>query len=1014
MSDDQNNLDNQIIEPQESKEDLNLADNLEDSSLENDEVSKEQTTSLVMVPRSDMSDKSITQDSYSPEVGHLKPRELVMEMETSYLDYAMSVIVSRALPDVRDGLKPVHRRVLYGMYETGLRHNVKFRKSAKVVGEVMGNYHPHGDTAIYDTLVRLAQDFSMRYPMVDGQGNFGSMDGDSAAAMRYTECRMTAISEEMLLDIDKDTVNWQDNYDGTTQEPVVLPARVPNLLLNGTVGIAVGMATNIPPHNLTEICNGIIELIDNPEATVDDLMKHIKGPDFPTGGNIYNTEDIKIAYAGGKGKIMVRAKADIEEGKRGFRIIVTEIPYQVNKASLIEKIADLVKEKRIEGISDIRDESSRVGVRVVIELKSNSYPKKILNRLYELTQLQTAFHVNMLALTPDMEPVVMTLKDVLGYYIEHRKEVIERRTRFELNKAEDRAHILEGLKIALDHIDEVINTIRASANKEDAKKNLMVKFELSDRQADAILEMRLSALAALERQRVEDEYNELLKRIAYLKDILDHPEKILILIKEDLKYLIDKYGDARRTTVVPHALGDFSAEDLIPDEQVIVSLSRSNYIKRQEVDTYHKQIRGGVGVVGMTTKEEDIVDFLSCARTHDDIYFFTNKGRVFRSKVYELPATSRQSKGTPVVNIIQIGQDEKVTAILTVPKGQNDNKFFIMGTVFGQIKKTEIEKYENIRKTGIIAMGLKKGDELKWVKVSGGKDVIVEVSEKGQAICYAETDVRPMGRSASGVTGMKLRSNDKVMSLDVVSGSNWPYEPEKKNPVEPDMLIVLENGFGKRTMLKHFHIQKRSGMGIRAANCTPKTGNVIGMHIVYGEKGDVVLASQKGQFIRMELKNIKRLGRDTQGVTLMRLRENDKVSSVALILPDETINEQPKMDFDDNTPKLEKIEKTLPQKDEPKKKISVEPELKINNYKSSANDESEESVKKPADSIVKKEVGQSIMGDHKPINSMPGKAGLNVKFYDNKIVVDKSADGISSKKSDSVMKKDDKNYWGKV
>ena len=989
-----------------------------------DEVAENSNRPPTRLNDSGMSDTSITEATFTVGVGNLKPREIVEEMETSYLDYAMSVIVSRALPDVRDGLKPVHRRVLYGMYETGLRHNVKYRKSAKVVGEVMGNYHPHGDIAIYDTLVRMAQDFSMRYMLVDGQGNFGSMDGDSAAAMRYTECRMSALAEEMLLDIDKDTVDWQDNYDGTTQEPVVLPARVPQLLLNGTVGIAVGMATNIPPHNLTEICNGVIELIDNPEADVDDLMKHVKGPDFPTGANIYNTEDIKMAYATGKGRIMVRAKTEIEETKRGFKIIVTEIPYQVNKSSLIEKIADLVKEKKIEGISDLRDESSRKGVRIVIELKGNSYPKKVLNRLYELTQLQTAFHVNMLALTPDMEPIVMTLKDVLQYYIEHRQNVIERRTKFELRKAEYRAHILEGLKIALDHIDEVITTIRNSANRDDAKKNLMAKFKFSERQADAILEMKLSALAALERKRVEDEYDELIKRIAYLKDLLEHPEKILGLIKDDLNYLIDKYGDARRTVVVPHALGSFSAEDLIPDEQVFVSLSRSNYIKRQEVDTYHKQIRGGVGVVGMTTKEEDIVDYLVCARTHDDIYFFTNKGRVFKSKVYELPATSRQSKGTPVINIIQIGQGEKVTSILTAAKNNNGNKFFIMGTVLGQIKKTEIEKYDNIRKTGIVAMGMKPNDELKWVKTSSGSDVIVEVSEKGQAICYHETDVRPMGRSASGVTGMKLRSNDKVMSMDVVAGDCWPAEDSKKSLSEPDMLIVLENGFGKRTMIRHFHLQKRSGMGIRAANCTPKTGNVIGMHIVHSEKGDVVLASQKGQFIRMELSKIKRLGRDTQGVTLMRLRAGDKVSSVALIVPDETNNEKIALDLPTDqsppTQDLEKLPKTpdITSQEEPQEKSGkVESEkndavIHVHTYKEQAK---ETTIEKESPSPIKKNEVKVKPAENisKPVNAMPGKSGLTVKFYDKKVVVDNDHTKYDKSSTEISKKLNEANYWGK-
>ncbi|MEI7792161.1 MAG: DNA gyrase subunit A [Candidatus Berkelbacteria bacterium] len=930
-----------------------------------DQVVENERSSFVK--NESMDDNSITEDKYDPLIGFMHPRDLVLEMETSYLDYAMSVIVSRALPDVRDGLKPVHRRVLYAMHATGLRHNVKYRKSAKVVGEVIGNYHPHGDTAVYETLVRMAQDFSMRYMMVDGQGNFGSMDGDSAAAMRYTECRMSAIAEEMLLDMDKDTVNWTDTYDGTTQEPVVLPARVPQLLLNGTMGIAVGMATNIPPHNLVELCNGTIHLIDNPDATIDDLMVHIKGPDFPTAGIIYNNEDIKLAYSTGKGKIVMRAKANIEETKRGFRIIVTEIPYQVNKSTMIERIADLVKEKKIDGISDLRDESDRKGVRVVIELKANSYPKKVLNRLFELTQLQTAFHVNMLALTPDLEPQVMTLKDVLGFYIAHRQEVIERRTRFDLKKAQDRAHILEGLKIALDHIDEVINTIRASANRDDAKKNLMEKFALSDRQADAILDMKLSALAALERKRIEDEYKEILDRIAYLLDLLDHPEKILGLIKADLKEVSEKWGDARRTEIVPHALGDFRAEDLIPDEQVIVSLSRGNYIKRQEVDTYRKQIRGGVGVVGMTTKEEDIVDHLVCARTHDDVYFFSNKGRVFKSKVYELPSTSRQSKGTPVVNIIQITQDEKITAILTVSKNEKNEKFFIMGTVLGQIKKTEIEKYDNIRKTGIIAIGLKDKDELKWVKTSNGSDIIVEVSEKGQAICYDEQDVRPMGRSASGVTGMKLRGNDKVMAMDMVSGELWPTESSKKLKVEPDMLVVLENGFGKRTYLRHFHIQKRGGMGIRAASCTTRTGNVIGMHIIYSELGDVVLASRKGQFIRMEIKNIKKLGRDTQGVTLMRLKETDKVSSVAVIIPDETntiTDDQSQITFDDE------------------KELGTPAALKVAAKKeiAPASTEKKSVAKTPAKAPVVKAAATPAEKKEDEI-----KANLHVKYYDNHI-----------------------------
>ncbi|OQA04712.1 MAG: DNA gyrase subunit A [bacterium ADurb.Bin400] len=945
------------------------------------------------------------EEHFDPAVGRLKPRDLSFEMETSYLDYAMSVIVSRALPDVRDGLKPVHRRVIYAMHDTGLTHSAKYRKSAKVVGEVIGNYHPHGDMAVYDTLVRLAQDFSMRYPLVDGQGNFGSMDGDSAAAMRYTECRMTAIAGEMVADIDKDTVNWQDNYDGSTKEPVVLPARVPQLLLNGAMGIAVGMATNIPPHNLKELCDGVIHLIDHPDATSEDLMNFIKGPDFPTGGNIYNTEDIKTAYVTGKGRIMMRAKADIEETKRGFRIVIHEIPYQVNKASMIEKIADLVKNKKIDGISDIRDESDRHGVRVVVELKANSYPRKVLNKLYETTPMQTAFHVNMLALTPELEPRVMTLKDIIAYYIAHRQEVIERRTRYELKKAKDRAHILEGLKIALDHIDEVISTIRSSANRDEAHANLVAKFGFSSIQANAILDMRLSSLAALERKKIEEEYEEILKLIAYLEDLLAHPEKILGVIKADLREVSKKYGDDRRTDVIPHALGEFRAEDLIPDEQVIVSLSRSNYVKRQDVNTYKKQVRGGVGVVGMTTKEEDIVDHLICANTHDDVYFFTDQGRVFKSKIYELPATSRLSKGTPIVNIVQLSQQEKVTAVLTIPKNNTGQKYFIMGTTGGQIKKTEIEKYDNIRKSGIIAMGLSKDDELKWVKTSSGEDVIVEVSQKGQAICYHENDVRPMGRSASGVTGMKLRSGDRVMSMDVVSSKYFDENASKKELA--DMLIVLENGFGKRTKLNLFHVQKRSGYGVRAVNCTAKTGNVIGMHISYSDDGDVVLASQKGQFIRMSLSKIKRLGRDTQGVTLMRLRDADKVASVALILPngDSDSAEQTNLfgddqDLDDNDSPAsdvpgDKSANEIVQKKTSKKSKNDQPAIAVHHYVKESEAASPAVTEVPRDITTTSaqlpntfETSAISVSDTKT----PARSNqLHIQSYSDKVVVDEES-----------------------
>lgn len=865
----------------------------EDDKTKEEQETAEPTQATLEVPEStsdELTVETITEESqvvFDPTVGTVRPRGIVREMQESYLDYAMSIIVSRALPDVRDGLKPVHRRVLFAMNNLGLRSNVKYRKSATIVGEVMGNYHPHGDMAIYDTLVRMAQDFSMRYMMVDGQGNFGSMDGDSAAAMRYTEARMTKISEEMLADIDKDTVDFVDNYDSSKKEPSILPAKIPQLLLNGSMGIAVGMATNIPPHNLTEVCDGVIHLIENPEATVDDLMQFIKGPDFPTAGYIYDINEIKQAYATGKGKIVMRAKAEIEEQKRGFRIIITEIPYQVNKAALISKIADLVQEKKLDGIYDIRDESDRNGVRVVIEIRANAYPNKILNRLYELTQLQTAFHVNMLALTPDLEPQLMSLKQVIAYFIDHRVIVITRRTKYELQKAKDRAHILEGLKIALDHIEEVIETIKKSADREAAHKNLMAKFGLSDKQTSAILEMRLSALAGLERQRVEDEYQEKLKLIAYLEDLLANPKKILDLIKTETNDIKEKYGDERRTKVVPGGIGRFTAEDLIPDEQVITTLTSGGYIKRLPVDTYRSQVRGGKGVTGMTTKDEDAVEHLACVSTHDDALFFTNQGRLFRTKVYEIPASSRQAKGVALVNIIQLAPNEKVTAFLPCDKTTSEgNKYFLMATSKGVIKKTLVSAYNNVRKSGIIAIKLNKGDELKWVKITEGNDVVVEVSSKGQAICYPETDVRPMGRSAAGVRGINLRPGDQVMSVDVVVADLSPFGDKALKTGFPDMLVVLENGFGKRTMLKNFNLQKRGGVGIKAANCTPRTGNVVGMNIIYDDLGDVVLASRNGQVIRMKLSTIKRLGRDTQGVTLMKTGD-DRVSSVTIIRPEE-------------------------------------------------------------------------------------------------------------------------------
>lgn len=815
------------------------------------------------------------------DYGLIKHRVLEHEMQESYLDYAMSVIISRALPDVRDGLKPVHRRVLYSMHELGLDSHAKYRKSATVVGDVLGKYHPHGDLAVYDTLVRLAQDFSMRYQLVDGQGNFGSVDGDSAAAMRYTECRMSAIAEELLSDIEKDTVDFVPNYDGSRDEPKVLPAKVPNLLLNGTMGIAVGMATNIPPHNLLELIDGTIHLIDHPECTIEDLMQFIKGPDFPTGAEIYGISQIKNAYITGKGSIVMRSVANIEELKRGgFRIVISQIPYQVNKAELITKIADLVKDKKIEGISGLRDESDRTeGVRIVIDLKSNAYPKKILNRLYDLTNMQCAFHVNLLALVDGIQPRILTLKNVLEEYLKHRQNVVRRRTEFELKRAKERAHILEGLRIALAKIDEVVAVIKKSKTRDDAQKSLVSQFSLTVIQANAILEMRLSALAALEVQKIENEYQEKLRLIKELEEILGSVEKILGIIKKELLELKTKFPSERRTKIYEQEIGKFRAEDLIPSEQVVVMLTQGNYIKRMPVSVYRSQVRGGKGVVGMETKEEDVVEHLTVANTHDDILFFTNRGRIFQTKVYDLPAASRLSKGQAIVNILQISPEEKVTAVITTNSQNSQNlKYFVMATSKGVVKKTAVELYKNVRKTGIVAIKLNAGDSLKWVKTTTGTDKIFMASSKGQAILYREEDIRPMGRSAAGVRGIHLRSDDFVVGMDVV----LPSLEEKAN-----VLVMLENGFGKRTPLSHFKMQLRGGMGIKVANVTARTGQVIGVDIVYGGDADLILASLQGQMIRISLESVKILSRDTQGVTVMRLRDGDKVASVTVVAKSE-------------------------------------------------------------------------------------------------------------------------------
>lgn len=935
----------------------------------------------------------VLEDEHS-DYGLLRPRILEQEMQESYLDYAMSVIIARALPDVRDGLKPVHRRVLFSMHELGLTSKSKYRKSATVVGDVLGKYHPHGDIAVYDTLVRMAQTFSMRNVLVDGQGNFGSIDGDTAAAMRYTECRLSAISEEILFDIEKNTVDFVPNYDSSRTEPKVLPAKVPGLLLNGAMGIAVGMATNIPPHNLEELIDATSYLIDNPECSVEDLMEYVKGPDFPTGAEIYGIEQIKNAYATGKGGIVMRAVSTIEEMKRGgFRIIISEIPYQVNKSDLITKIADLVKDKKLEGISGLRDESDRTeGVRIVIELKSNAYPKKILNRLYELTPMQSSFHVNMLALVDGIQPKILTLKNVLEEYLKHRQIVIRRRTQYELDKAKERAHILEGLLVALKNIDEVITTIKKSKSRDDAQKSLCKKFKLTEIQANAILDMRLSNLAALERERIENEYKEKMKLIAELEAILKDETKILAIIKTELKELKAKYPSPRRTKVFAEEIGKFRAEDLIPSEQVIVMLTKSNYIKRMPVSMYRSQVRGGKGVMGMETKEEDAIEHLIAANTHDDILFFTDRGRLFITKTYDIPSASRISKGQAIVNILQISPEEKVTAVVTLgAKDREELKYFVMATARGLVKKTALELYKNIRKTGIVAIKLKAGDKLKWVKTTNGNDKIFMASSKGQAILYNEQDIRAMGRTASGIRGIHLKADDEAIGIDVI----LPSLEEKAH-----ILVVLENGFGKRTPLSHFNVQLRGGMGMRVANVTKRTGKVIAMHIVYGDVADVILASKLGQMIRIPLNTIKILSRDTQGVTLFKLKDADKVATVTVVT--QTAEEIVQQVEDKET-----VVQVPSKEDRPVQEI---PKLKETDVK--------KEVQKEADEIKEENI------DHEKTPSLPEWAKAHhdswrepsVTKMDKKIKVknykEDSSKTSKSSNSSKSSSPDEENYWG--
>ncbi len=810
--------------------------------------------------------------------GNIEPLSIVSEMRASYLDYAMSVIVSRALPDVRDGLKPVHRRILYAMWSIGLRHTAKFRKSATVVGEVLGKYHPHGDSAVYDSMVRMAQNFSLRYTLVNGQGNFGSMDGDNAAAMRYTEAKLQALAEELMFDIEKNTVDFIPNYDGSHKEPKVLPAKLPNLLLNGATGIAVGMATNIPPHNLGELVDAIQLLIDKPDSNIYDLMKFVKGPDFPTGGIMYNIDDIKTAYATGRGGIVVRGEAEIVESKTDqFQIIISSIPYQVNKATLLEKMANLVKEKKLDGIKDLRDESDKDGVRIVVYLKKDAYPKKVLNNLYKRTSLQEKFHVNALALIDGLQPRVLSLKDILEEYIKHRQDVVVRRTKFDLNKAKDRAHILEGLKKALDKIDAVIKTIKASKDKEVAKLNLMKKFKLSEKQSIAILEMKLQSLANLERLKIEDELKEKLKIIKELTAILKSKVKILNIIKKELTELREKFSDERRTKVVKSAIDKMNTEDLIPNESTVVTMTHDGYIKRLPPESFKTQGRGGKGVIGLTTKEQDEVQLFFSTNTHADLMFFTTRGRVFQIKTYEIPQTSRTAKGQNIVNLLQLAPNEKISSVLQ-SEDFNAFKYFVMVTYNGNIKRVEVSQFKNVRRSGLIAIKLKGDDRLGWVRTSSGKDDIVLVTTNGQSIRFKENNVRAMGRGAGGVRAIRLKKEDHVVGVDLIL--------DGKVSKDEQLLVVMDNGYGKRTNLSAYKVQGRGGSGIKTAQITDKTGKIASAKIISRklENEDVIIISKNGQVIRLPIKSVNVLGRATQGVRLMSFKnEDDKVSSVAFV-----------------------------------------------------------------------------------------------------------------------------------
>ncbi len=792
-------------------------------------------------------------------------RNIEHEMRNSYIDYAMSVIVARALPDVRDGLKPVHRRILYAMYEDGITSDKPYRKCANTVGSVLGRYHPHGDSSVYDAMVRMAQDFSLRYMLIDGHGNFGSIDGDGAAAMRYTEARMSKISENMLTDIEKNTVDFMPNYDDRLQEPTVLPAKIPALLVNGSSGIAVGMATNIPPHNLTEVINGIIKIIDEDNVTDEQLMAVIKGPDFPTEGIILGREGIKQAYTTGRGKVIVRAETEIEElSNSKQRIIVSSLPYQVNKARLIENIANLVRDKRLEGISDLRDESDRKDrVRIVIELKRDANAQVVLNQLYKNTQMQDTFGIIMLALV-NGEPKILTLRQCLDYYIEHRKNVILRRTKFDLDKAEARAHILEGLRIALDNIDEVINIIRSSYD--DAKEKLMDRFKLSDIQAQAILDMRLKTLSGLQREKIDDEYNELMKLISYLKEVLGSEKLVFNIIKTELLEIKDKFGDERKTKIVSNE-GEIDIEDLIKEEQTVIALTHFGYIKRMPIDTYKIQKRGGKGITGISTREEDFVKKIFTASTHDTVLFFSNKGKLYRLRGYEIPEAGRTAKGTAIVNLLSLDAGEKISAVIPIANFA-DGKYLLMATKKGIIKKTALTEYSTSRKSGLQAINLKDNDELIGVRLTDGQDNVVLVTQNGMSITFDEKDVRPIGRTGQGVIGMRIEDDDSVIGMESIITGN-----------KATLLAITENGFGKRTELNEYRVQTRGGKGVITYKVTHKTGKIVGIRIAT-EEDDVMLITDTGVIIRLSVKDVSVLGRATQGVTLMRTNNNGKVVSI--------------------------------------------------------------------------------------------------------------------------------------